>query len=107
MGGADQCIPTQLDATYDVAARIMVGPGQADAAGGINVWMYDDDVCQGNLVTAATPILGGVVGQWVVLRGGMSVPSGVHSLSIRLVVAKPFVETQQTVFVDDVLFAKH
>jgi hypothetical protein len=107
MGGADQCIPTQLDASYDVAARIMVGPGQADAAGGINVWMYDGDACKGNLVTAATPILGGVVGQWTVLRGTMSVPGGVRSLSIRLVAVKPFVETEQKVFVDDVLFAKH
>jgi hypothetical protein len=106
MGGADQCIPTELDASYDVAARVMVGPGQADAAGGIDVWMYDDDACKGNLVTAKTPLLGGVSGQWTILRGALSVPGGVHSLSIRLVVAKPFVETVQTVFVDDVLFAK-
>ncbi len=106
MIGADQCLPTAPETEYDVAAHIMLAAGQSGGAGGIDVWMFDDGACQGNLVSAHTPIQGGVVGQWTALLGTLSVPPGVNSLSVRLVAIKPFTQAELKVSVDDVLVVK-
>ena len=106
MIGAHQCIPTAPGTEYDIAAHIMLASGQAGGAGGIDVWMFDDGACQGNLVSAHTPIQGGIVGQWTALLGKLSVPSGVNSLSVRLVAIKPFIQAELKVSIDDVLVAK-
>jgi hypothetical protein len=106
MIGAHQCIPTAPGTDYDVAAHIMLAAGQSGGAGGIDVWMFDDGACQGNLVSAHTPIQGGIVGQWTALLGKLSVPAGVNSLSVRLVAIKPFIQAELKVSIDDVLVAK-
>ena len=104
--GSHQCIPATPDTNYDFAARVSLAAGQNGGTGGIVVWLFDDDACQGNIVTGAMPISGGVAGQWSALSGRLWVPGGVHSMSVRLVAVKPFVQPELTVLIDDVLVAK-
>jgi hypothetical protein len=104
--GSRQCIPATPDTNYDVAARVSLGAGQTGGQGGIVVWLFDDDACQGNVITGAQPIAGGEAGKWSALSGKLWVPGGVHSMYVRLVAIKPFVQAQLTVLIDDVLVAK-
>jgi hypothetical protein len=104
--GSHQCVPATPDTNYDFDARVSLAAGQAGGSGGIVVWLFDDGACQGNLVGGAAPISGGVAGQWSTLSGRLWVPGGVHSMSVRLVAVKPFVQPELTVLIDDVLVAK-
>ena len=104
--GSHQCIPITPGATYDVAARIMLATGQSAGEGGVNVWLFDDAACQGNVVTGETPIHGGLVGKWIALRGTVWIPGSAHSMYVRLVAIKPFAQPSLNVLVDDVLVAK-
>ena len=106
VNGSRQCIPVTPTGTYYFAARVMLPAGQSDGQGAVNVWFYDDDQCRGNLVTGATPILGGKAGEWQTLRSNLWVPGGVHSMFVRLVAIKPFVTPSVSVLIDDVLIAK-
>jgi hypothetical protein len=105
MIGARQCIPAVAYASYDVAARVRLAAGQT-GKGGVNVYLYDDDACQGNLVTGVTPIEGGAAGTWVELLGSLWIPGSVHSMYVRLVVDKPRDQQALNVLIDDVLVAK-
>jgi len=82
MIGARQCIPATEDTNYDVAARVMLSAGQGQ--GGVNVYLFDDDACQGNIVTGNTPIEGGESGKWTDLFGTLWVRGGVHSMYVAL-----------------------
>ena len=104
MIGARQCIPATPDTTYDVAARIMLTAGQGQ--GGVNVYLFDDDACQGNFVAGNTPIAGGETGKWTELLGTLWVRGGVHSMYVRLVAAKPMSQQSLSVLIDDVLITK-
>ncbi|HYQ03180.1 MAG TPA: hypothetical protein VER96_31115 [Polyangiaceae bacterium] len=106
MLGSHQCIPAVPGVTYDVAARVMLAAGQTGGQAGVNIWLFDDGACQGNLVTGATPVSGGEVGKWQAVRGTVWVPSAAHSMYIRLVAIKPFTQSSLSVLVDDVLVAK-
>lgn len=106
MLGSHQCIPAVSFATYDVAARVMLAAGQTGGQAGVNIWLFDDGACQGNLVTGATPVAGGEVGKWQAVRGTIWVPGAAHSMYIRLVAIKPFTQSSLSVLVDDVLVAK-
>jgi hypothetical protein len=107
MIGAHQCIAAIPDTNYDIAAHVLLAAGQTAGAGGINVWLFDDGACQGNVVAADTPISGGRAGQWIALSGTLWVPGGVYSMSVRLVAIKPFALAALNVSLDDVLVAKH
>ncbi|HEY0467794.1 MAG TPA: hypothetical protein VGC79_26515, partial [Polyangiaceae bacterium] len=104
--GSRQCVPVTPAATYDFAARVMLAPGETAGQAGVNVWFFDDEACQGNLVSGNTPIAGGVAGKWTVLRGTLWIPGSVHSMYVRLVAIKPFVQPSLKVLLDDVLVAK-
>ena len=104
--GSRQCIPVTPTGTYDFAARVLLPSGQGAGKGAINVWFYDDNQCQGNLVTGATPISGGTVGEWQTLSSNLWIPGGVHSMFVRLVAIKPFVTPSLSVLIDDVLIVK-
>ena len=106
VAGSHQCITVSPTTSYDFAARVMLAPGQTNGQAGVNVWLFDDDACQGNLVTGNTPIAGGVAGSWSILSGRLWVPGGVHSMYVRLVAIKPFAQPALSVFIDDVLVAK-
>jgi hypothetical protein len=104
--GSHQCVPAIPAATYDVAARVMLAAGEPAGEAGVNIWFFDDEQCQGNIVSGNTPISGGVAGKWTVLQGRLWIPGGVHSMYVRLVAIKPFVQPSLKVLVDDVLVAK-
>ena len=106
MVGSHQCIVATPGATYDVAARFMLAADQTAGEAGVNIWLFDDDACQGNLVSGKTAISGGKTGQWLALRGTIWIPGGVHSMYVRLVAIKPFNQSSLSVLVDDVLIAK-
>jgi hypothetical protein len=103
--GSHQCVPITPTTNYDFAARVLLPAGETGQAG-VNVWLFDDDTCQGNLVTGNMPIIGGVAGSWTVLTGRVWVPGGVHSMWVRLVAIKPFGQPSLSVLIDDVLVAK-
>jgi hypothetical protein len=104
--GSHQCIPVTPSANYDFGARVMLAAGQAGGQAGVNVWLFDDDACHGNLVSGNTPISGGVAGTWTALKGTLWIPGGVHSVYVRLVAIKPFAQPSLSVLIDDVLVAK-
>lgn len=104
--GSHQCVPVTPTTNYDFAARVMLAAGETGGQAGVNVWLFDDDACQGNLVTGSMPIIGGVAGSWTVLTGRVWVPGGVHSMWVRLVAIKPFAQPSLSVLIDDVLVAK-
>ncbi|HEX2670354.1 MAG TPA: hypothetical protein VHM25_05750 [Polyangiaceae bacterium] len=104
--GSHQCVPVTPTTNYDFAARVMLAAGETSGQAGVNVWLFDDDACQGNLVTGNMPIIGGVAGSWTVLTGRVWVPGGVHSMWVRLVAIKPFAQPSLSVLIDDVLVAK-
>lgn len=106
MVGSRQCVAVTPSAVYDFAARVMLGTGQTSGQAGVNVYLFDDEACQGNFVAAGTPIAGGVGGSWTALRGELWIPGGAHSMYVRLVAIKPFVQPSLSVLVDDVLVAK-
>lgn len=108
MIGAHQCIAVTPNASYDVAARVQLAAGQTGTAG-VNVYFYDDDACQANLITGNTPIEGGVAGSWIELATTVPlwIPGNTHSMYVRLVANKPnFQTTPLKVLIDDVLIAK-
>jgi hypothetical protein len=107
MIGARQCIPVTADTTYDVAARVMLAAGQPGGTGAVNVYLFDDGACQGNIITGKTPIEGGEAGKWLDLLGSLWVPGSAHSMYVRLVANKPLNQPSLTVLIDDVLVAKH
>jgi hypothetical protein len=107
MIGARQCIPVSADTTYDIAARVMLASGEPGGTGAVNVYLFDDAACQGNIVTGKTPIEGGEAGKWLELLGSLWVPGSAHSMYVRLVANKPINQPSLTVLIDDVLVAKH
>ena len=105
--GSRQCIPVKPDDVYDLAARVKLGDAQTvGSAAGVNAWLFDDANCEGNLVRGTFMLSGGVVGSWTVLKGNLWIPGGVHSMSVRLVAIKPFVQPALSASFDDVLVAK-
>jgi hypothetical protein len=104
MLGAHQCIPAIEYATYDVAARVMLSAG--DGKAGVNVFLFEDSACQGNLVVGKTPFEGGVLGQWTEKRGTLWIPAGVHSMYVRLFADKPSNQETLSVLIDDVLITR-
>ena len=107
MVGSHQCVPVTSEAYYDVAARILLADGQTGGQGGINLALFDDASCAGNVVSGVTPIIGGEAGQWHDLYGKVWIPGGVHSVYVRLVAIKPFTQPALSVLIDDVLIVKH
>jgi hypothetical protein len=109
MIGSRQCIPVTPTTSYDFAARVMLDAGETAGQAGLNVYLYDDAECKGNLVPSGagdTSFLGGAAGAWSVVHGTLWVPGGVHSLHVRLVTNKPFSKPSFTAFIDDVLVAR-
>ena len=109
MVGSRQCIPVLPTTSYDFAARVMLNAGETAGQAGLNVYLYDDAACKGNIVpsgTGDTSFLGGTAGAWSVVHGTLWVPGGVHSMHVRLVTNKPFAKPSFTAFIDDVLVAK-
>jgi hypothetical protein len=107
MIGAHQCIAVIPDTTYDVAARIMLASGQPGGTGGVNVYLFDGDACQGNIITGKTPIEAGEAGKWLEKLGSLWVPGNARSMYVRLVANKPLNQQSLTVLIDDVLVCKH
>jgi len=104
--GSHQCVTVTPRTNYDFAARVMLGAGQVGGQAGVTIWLFDDDACAGNLVTGATPLVGGVAGSWTTLKSTFWISGGVHSMYVRLVAIKPFTQAALSVFIDDVLVAK-
>ncbi len=104
--GSHQCVSVTPTTNYDFAARVMLAAGETSGQAGVNAWLFDDEACQGNLVTGNMPIIGGVAGSWTVLTGRVWIPGGVHSMWVRLVAIKPFAQPSLSVLIDDVLVAK-
>jgi hypothetical protein len=104
--GSHQCVRVSPTTNYDFAARVMLAAGETNGQAGVNVWLFDDDACQGNLVIGNMPIIGGIAGSWTTLTGRVWVPGGVHSMWVRLVAIKPFAQPSLSVLIDDVLVAK-
>jgi hypothetical protein len=106
VAGSRQCVPVTPTTNYDFAANVTIAPGQAGGRAGLNVWLFDDAACAGNLVTGSMPLSGGEPGKWTALKGQLWIPGGVHSMYVRLVAIKPFTQASLSVFIDDVLVAK-
>ncbi len=106
LAGSRQCVPVTPMTNYDFAANVMIAADQTAGQAAVNVWLFDDDACVGNFVTGATPITGGEPGKWTALKGKLWLPGGVHSMYVRLVAIKPFLQASLSVLVDDVLVAK-
>lgn len=104
--GSRQCIPAAPDTTYELAVRVKLQTDQTAGSAAINLWLFDDVECQGNMIGGSAPISGGVPGKWTELRGTFWVPGGARSMYVRLLAIKPFTQPSLAVFVDDVLVLK-
>lgn len=103
MVAAEQCIPVTADATYVVAARISIANGQGLGAGGINLWLFDQDACKGTFLKAMAPASSEKLGAWTPIVGEVRMPAGARSMVLRLSVTKPFMQDKLDVLFDDVL----
>lgn len=103
MVAAGQCIPVTADATYVVAARVSIANGQGLGAGGINLWLFDQDACKGTFLKAMAPASSEKLGAWTPIVGEVRMPAGARSMVLRLSVTKPFMQDKLDVLFDDVL----
>jgi hypothetical protein len=103
--GASQCVGVMANASYDVAAQILI-PGQTASLGGIDLWYYASGDCSGAPASSTSLPLSAAT-SWHDVMATVTMPAGVQSAALRLVVLKPYVQTSAEALFDDVLFTRH
>ncbi len=109
INGALQCIPAEAGAVYDALADVLIPKQEAEGRAGINVLYYKSTDCNASLVgtdMSFTTDLVEVVGAWQPVGGRFIVPSGMRSMEVTLVAAKPFRQRKFTAVFDNVYVQK-
>jgi hypothetical protein len=101
--GASQCLPVTSGTTYNVQVQILI-PGQTASEGGLDLWYYGSSDCSGGVSgTFSLPL--SATATWTTDSASTQIPSGVQSVSVRLVVLKPYVEQSAEALFDNVVVA--
>lgn len=100
---AEQCVQVTGDFEYEVAARVMIPAGQGEGFGGINLWIFANDGCQGTFVTGLSPATTEITNAWTIVDGKFKMPTAARSMSVRLAATRPFAQPKLQVLFDDVL----
>jgi hypothetical protein len=100
---AEQCVQVTGDLEYEVAARVLIPAGQGAGFGGINLWIFANDGCQGTFVTALTSTTTAVTNVWTTVGSHFKMPTAARSMSLRLSSIRPFAQPKLQVLFDDVL----
>jgi len=103
MVAAEQCLQVTGDFDYEVAARVLIPAGQGGGFGGLNLWIFASDGCQGTFITALTPATTQVVDAWTVVQGSFKMPTAARSMTVRLAATRPFPQAKLQVLFDDIL----
>jgi hypothetical protein len=104
MTGAKQCLAVTGGKNYLFYAKAFVASGQAGTPqGGLNVQFYNSNDCAGDPLTGRTSNLPDTVDTWSVIQMSSQAFSNANSMSVRLVVLKPFNAQPANVLFDDVL----
>lgn len=102
MVGPRQCVATAASA-FDVRAQVFVRSILATAQAAVNVPFFATADCSGSQITSYTSPLVSGQGAWQLTKGTMTAPAGSKSMSVRLVVIKPFKQPALKVLFDNVL----
>jgi hypothetical protein len=103
--GVSQCLAVTAGATYDVGVQTRV-PGQVGSQGGLDVWYFATPDCTGG-ITASFSLPLSANASWSTLASTTTIPAGVQSASVRLVVVKPYVQTTAEALFDNVVMNRH
>lgn len=107
MVGAEQCIPVTGGASYELAARVLIPSGQGAGEAGFNLWVFADAGCATAFLGAETLTTTASGQAWALVEGQVKMPVEAQSMTVRLVVAKPFIQQQLNALFDDVLIRKN
>ena len=109
MAGSSLCLPNTTASAYDVYLQVSVGPASDGVAqGGITFNFYPTADCSGDPSgMAPTTLLDQTISGWRLVQEIIRPGQGTHSLSMRLVVVKPFDELSAQVGFDNLLVRVH
>jgi len=100
---AEQCIQVTGALTYRIGARVMIPPGQGSGMGGLNLWIFANDGCEGTFVTSLSPATTQVTGAWTQLAAEFKMPIAARSMVVRLAATRPFAQEKLQVLFDDIV----
>jgi len=107
MAGSAQCVPARPDVSYALFAEVLIPVDQNPmtlAGAGLQSFLSPD--CSGAPNSVVTPSLVAVTasaGNWQEVHAMLPTPAGTASISVRLVVVKPFVQDVTQALFDNVL----
>jgi hypothetical protein len=107
LAAASQCHAAWSDETFVAGARVMVPQGQAGGRAQLELAFFDNDGCQGTVLTSQTAVFSSQPGAWQALHQTVQTPPGTRSVLLRLAAAKPSTQASLEVRFDDVLFRKN
>jgi hypothetical protein len=101
MGGARQCI-AGLAPTHDFAAMVFIPSRQGVGGAGVDLEYFASSDCTGMPAGPFTTLLVQVTDVWSPIRVRVATPARARSLAIRLVVQKPFRQSDFRALFDEV-----
>jgi len=101
--GSGQCLVAWGNQTFEFGARALMKAGQGGGKAAINVLVFGQDACSGDVIQGITPSTVSVAGAWQVVSGAARMPPAARSMLVRLVASKPFAQSSLEVLFDDVL----
>jgi hypothetical protein len=105
LAGSAQCISLDQPGAYAVVARVFIPPDQqAKGSGGVSVAFYEADLCAGAIMIGfgGTSSMVSATGSWQSAAFDTNAPENARSMSVRLVVLKPFKDPPVQVLFDNV-----
>jgi hypothetical protein len=103
--GVSQCLAVTGGAAYDVGVQTRV-PGQVSSQGGLDLWYFAAPNCGGG-VTGSFSLPLSANASWTDLGATTTVPAGVQSAAVRMVVVKPYLQTTAEALFDNVVMNLH
>jgi hypothetical protein len=104
--GSRQCLRAWMDERFDLGVRAFIKGGQGKGSAELNVLIYAEDNCAGQLIEGRTIATTTAVDGWRTLEGELKLPAAARSMHVRLVAAKPLSQASLDVLFDDVLVSE-
>ena len=101
-GGSSQCIAVTANTTYDATASVYMASGQGTGTGGLIGVYYPSANCSGTQIGVESFPETSQTDAWTPVGGATKSPAGAQSLSLRVVVEKPFRQATFEARFDDV-----
>jgi hypothetical protein len=110
-GAAEQCVPTEAQATYDLAGDVFIAEGQGaglfeqtyTGRAGLGLFFFESPDCMGNSIGNFDSDLVSEVGAWMHVGASAKAPALARSMLVRLNTLMPFREYQFEAHFDNVL----